>query len=274
MTRNEEHDAAPELARRKPSPHRVDDPRDNPDNPGQPKPIPGKKPGVGYIPRGMSYAGDSHGFGPFVFDLRVDLEGAPPNSDEYLDRLAKMVAGGGIDAAQAGAPGFEWPQIEQILRRAWECREAPLLTDPDDFNGIPTETEIRRAYYAQYGDKLLQEFYGNLARRDADAKPPVGGITAPEPSVEAIRFRQAMVLFGELQPRVLRLEQMLGIGVPRDESFQLDRIQEREKREEIRRPELATVEVAAQGRDEHLEKGGPGHATRSGFQDKREGGDS
>lgn len=167
----------------------------------QPTPVPGKTPGVGYVPTGLSHAGADHGHQPVPFNLSVDLEGA--SGEAYLDRLSQMVAGGVREAAMAGAPGFEWPQVQQILRRAWEYKETPLLTNPEAFDGIPTETEVRRAYFAQKGDTLFQRFYQGLAARDASKGTPPPAVPASpagaDPAISA------------LDERVKRIEQMLHI---------------------------------------------------------------
>lgn len=138
----------------------------------QPQPIPGKKPGVGYVPRGMSYAGLDHGYSPVAFDLSVDLEGVPPG-DPYIQKRAKMVAGGNVQQAQAGAPGIKPDQLGQILRRAWEAR-ADFLESPEEYNGIATDTEMQRAFYAQKGDAALNNFASGIFARDNPpaATPP------------------------------------------------------------------------------------------------------
>lgn len=154
----------PQKPRRKPSPKPLPRPTG-----ADPTPIAGKKPGVGYVSGPLSYAGRDHGFSPVPFDLTVSLIGL--SGVEFINARARMAAGGNVLQANAGAPGVHPPEVEQILRRAWEFRDSSLLANPEDYNGIPNVDEITRAYYGQ-GDGRLAAFASTIFNRDNPTAPP------------------------------------------------------------------------------------------------------
>ncbi len=149
------------------------------------------KPGVGYVapPPQFSYAGGNHTQAnpkwstPVKINTSINIEG---KSGWELDTaLAQRYAGGDSNRRRAGAPGVHSSEIARYLREAFLSRSAWWKVDYEEYDGLPTITEIYDAYFGQKSDRGLGRYIakrkgeGGKDRGNGGTKAPIDPPVTP-----------------------------------------------------------------------------------------------